>query len=168
MSKNYIKKEIKGQVASFYSLAQFRVARWYIFKPKIPIRVNFRRSCNLRWCYTYFMAILSILLPNGILCGHLVRLWSCGTFFPVWYAARRKIWQPWPQFRVCRPWPTRVTFYNANHRYSEVRGPTVYNRLLRGSHRNLKTRRRMSCQIWTITHLKQGKFKDVQSRCSPR
>jgi hypothetical protein len=39
-----------------------RVARWYIFKPKISIRVNFLRSCNGRYWY--------ILRPFGIFCGY--------------------------------------------------------------------------------------------------
>jgi hypothetical protein len=60
-----------------------RVARWYIFKPKIPIWINFGGP---------FMAIWSILPPLGIVCGHLVYF---GIFFPFWYVVPRKIWQPW-------------------------------------------------------------------------
>jgi hypothetical protein len=45
-----------------------RVARCYIFKPKIPIWVNF---CNVRCWY--------ILWPFGIFCGHLVY------FMVIWY-----------------------------------------------------------------------------------
>jgi hypothetical protein len=30
---------------------QSRVARWFVFKPKIHIWVNFRGSCNGRWWY---------------------------------------------------------------------------------------------------------------------
>jgi hypothetical protein len=48
------------------------VARWHIFKPKIPIWVNFGGTCNGRCLYTYFMSIWSIFWPFGILCGHLV------------------------------------------------------------------------------------------------
>jgi hypothetical protein len=45
-----------------------RVARRHIFKPKIPIWVNFGGSYNGR-CWLYFMEIWSILRPFGILCG---------------------------------------------------------------------------------------------------
>jgi hypothetical protein len=41
-----------------------RVARWYIFKPKIPLWVNFGRPWNRKGWY--------ILWPFGIHCGHLV------------------------------------------------------------------------------------------------
>jgi hypothetical protein len=41
-----------------------RVARWYIFKPKIQIWVNFGVSCNDRCWY--------ILWPSGIHFGHWV------------------------------------------------------------------------------------------------
>jgi hypothetical protein len=36
----------------------------------------------------YFTAILTILWPFGIFCGHLVN------FSPFWYVVPRKIWQP--------------------------------------------------------------------------
>jgi hypothetical protein len=61
---------------------EIRVARWYIFNPKIPIWVNFGGSCNGRflcmlWLFgpfsgnlVYFMALWYI-------------LWSFGLFFPV-------------------------------------------------------------------------------------
>jgi hypothetical protein len=39
-----------------------RVARWYIFKPKIPIWVNFLGACNGRGWY--------ILWPFGLFYGH--------------------------------------------------------------------------------------------------
>jgi hypothetical protein len=58
-----------------------RVARWYIFKPKIPVWVNFRGSCNGRCWY--------ILLRLGPFYGHLIHftticyiLWQSGIFFP--------------------------------------------------------------------------------------
>jgi hypothetical protein len=59
-----------------------RVARWYFFKPKIPIWVNFGGSCNGKCWY-----IRSILLPFGLFYGHLVY------FPPFWYIVPRKIWQ---------------------------------------------------------------------------
>jgi hypothetical protein len=59
-----------------------RVARWFVFKPKIPLWVNFEGSCNGKSGYIlrpfdlfygnwkYFMAVF---------CGHLV------DFPPFWY-----------------------------------------------------------------------------------
>jgi hypothetical protein len=46
-----------------------RVARWYIFKPKIPIWVNFGESCY----GIYYMAIWSVLWPFDI------------CVIPIWY-----------------------------------------------------------------------------------
>jgi hypothetical protein len=69
------------------------VARCYIFKPNIPIWVNFGGSCNgshfllltfgeLYGQFVYFMVVLYILLSFGI-------------FFPFWYVVTTlKIWQP--------------------------------------------------------------------------
>jgi hypothetical protein len=36
----------------------------------------------------YFSAILYILWPFGMFCGHI------GVFFPFWYVVSRNIWQP--------------------------------------------------------------------------
>jgi hypothetical protein len=97
-----------------------RDARWYIFKPKIQICVNFGSSCNGRCWY--------MLWPFGIFFGHLVYFlviwfifwsfgmyifviwyisWSFGIFLVIWYifchlvyffplgyVVTRKIWQP--------------------------------------------------------------------------
>jgi hypothetical protein len=56
-----------------------RVARWHIFRPKIPIWVNLGWICNGRCWYVYFIAIWSILRPLEIFCGYLV----FGIFFNV-------------------------------------------------------------------------------------
>jgi hypothetical protein len=48
-----------------------RVARWYIFKPKIPIRVSFAGSCNRKCWY--------ILWPFGPFSSHFVY------FMALWY-----------------------------------------------------------------------------------
>jgi hypothetical protein len=56
-----------------------RVARWYIFKPKIPISVNFGRFWNGKNWYTYFMPIWSIFRPFDKFYAHLVY------FSPFWY-----------------------------------------------------------------------------------
>jgi hypothetical protein len=76
-----------------------RVARWNIFKTKIPNWVNFGGSYNGTCWY--------ILRSVDLFCSYLVHwmvyfmviwciLWSFGTFFPFWYVASRKIWQPCP------------------------------------------------------------------------
>jgi hypothetical protein len=71
-----------------------RVARWYIFKPKFQIWVNFGGSCNRRGWY--------VLYPFGIFYSHLVfvvAIWYIlhpfGIFFPFWYVVARRIWQPY-------------------------------------------------------------------------
>jgi hypothetical protein len=60
---------------------QCRVARWYVFEPKIRIWVNFGGSFDGRRWY--------ILWPFGLFYGHLVYfmaiwyiLWLFGIFFP--------------------------------------------------------------------------------------
>jgi hypothetical protein len=79
-----------------YLNAQSRVARWHIFKPKIPIWVNFGWSCN-GWCwhvlahFVYFIAIWYILWALGKFYGSLVY------FPPFWSIIPRKIWHRWPK-----------------------------------------------------------------------
>jgi hypothetical protein len=72
---------------------QTRVARWYIFKPEIPIWVNFGGSCNGRcWC-TLCLFGLCILRPFSVgriwtfgkFCGPLVHI-----FFPFCYVVPQK------------------------------------------------------------------------------
>jgi hypothetical protein len=53
-----------------------RVARWYIFKPNIPVWVNFGGP-GMEYV-GIFMAILSIVQPNGIFYG----IWS---IVVIWY-----------------------------------------------------------------------------------
>jgi hypothetical protein len=71
-----------------------RVARWYIFKPKIPFRVNFGGPWNAKVWYN--------LLTFGIYYGHLVYVMIIRKFSgylvyfsPFWYIVSRNIWQPW-------------------------------------------------------------------------
>jgi hypothetical protein len=70
-----------------------RVARWFLFKPKIQIWVNFGGSCNGRCWY-----ILCTLGPFYGLFLYFMDIWysswKFGIFFPFWYFVRRKIWQP--------------------------------------------------------------------------
>jgi hypothetical protein len=83
-------------IPRFSSHSVCRDARWYIFKPKIPIGVNFGRSWNGR---CWFM-----LWPFGMFYGHLVyfmAIWymylisgNLEYFPPFWYIVPRKLWQP--------------------------------------------------------------------------
>jgi hypothetical protein len=52
-----------------------RVARWYVFKPKISIWVNFGGPWNGKGWHTVW--------PFGIYYGHLVYFMAIGIFFPV-------------------------------------------------------------------------------------
>jgi hypothetical protein len=52
-----------------------RVARWHVFKPKVPIWVNFWELAM----EDALMSIWSILWLVGIFCGHLVY------FMVIWY-----------------------------------------------------------------------------------
>jgi hypothetical protein len=85
------------------------VARWLVFKPKIPIWVNFGGP-YLDWTMLiYFMAIWPIVRIFVIFYGHLEYfkdiwdiLWPFGTFWDhlvhliwFWCHVPRKIWQPW-------------------------------------------------------------------------
>jgi hypothetical protein len=54
-----------------------RVARWFIFIPKIPIWVNFVVPGNGKGWY--------ILLQIGIYYGHLVHVWPFGNLVAIWY-----------------------------------------------------------------------------------
>jgi hypothetical protein len=72
-----------------------RVARWYIFRPKIAILVNFEGPCNGICWYNiwplglfYFHLISFDIFYDRFVCGNLVY------FPPFWYILRRKIWQP--------------------------------------------------------------------------
>jgi hypothetical protein len=71
-----------------------RVARWYIFKPKITVWVNF--GGQWRWkMFVCFMAMWSIhvLPPFGTLMYFTAIGKFSGNFFGG-YIATRKIWQP--------------------------------------------------------------------------
>jgi hypothetical protein len=68
---------------------QSRVARWFVFKPKIKIWIKFRGPWRGKCCH--------ILWPFGIFYCHLVyfiavwcSLWSFGIYFPFWYVCTKK------------------------------------------------------------------------------
>jgi hypothetical protein len=70
-----------------------RVARWFVFKPKIQIWEKFGEPCNVRcWYILWTLGLLTvfcyILWTFVIVRGYLVY------FFPFWYFVPRKIWQP--------------------------------------------------------------------------
>jgi hypothetical protein len=68
----------------------YRVARWYIFKPRIPIRVNFGGSSKSTCWYNFW--------PFGLFYGYLVNFVVIGYIFHVCvamlYVCARKICQP--------------------------------------------------------------------------
>jgi hypothetical protein len=89
-----------------------------VFKPKIPILVNFGRPCNGRCWYFLrpfcpFYGRMVFFWPFGTFCSHLVY------FFQFWYVVLRKIWQALvpqcrkPRIRHLSKWqaglPSRVT-----------------------------------------------------------
>jgi hypothetical protein len=67
----FFQRHVKKRMLFRTSRVQIRVARWYIFKPKIPIWIDFGGSCNGRCWYilsplVYFTAIWYILWSFGI------------------------------------------------------------------------------------------------------
>jgi hypothetical protein len=72
-----------------------RVARWFLFRPKILICVCFGGPWNGKCCYTYILVILNILPPLGIFNGHLVIFVVILYIFPRFGIGivQRKIWQ---------------------------------------------------------------------------
>jgi hypothetical protein len=74
---------------------RYRVARWYIFIPKIEIPVYLWAHRNgivgkFYGHFEYFMAIWRISFSFGIICGYYICIFS-----PFWYGALRKNWQTW-------------------------------------------------------------------------
>jgi hypothetical protein len=66
-----------------------RVARWFIFVPKIPIWVNFRRA--LHWkMFIYFKTVWSYFQTFGIFYDHLVHFVFIGYIFPVLVTCTKK------------------------------------------------------------------------------
>jgi hypothetical protein len=79
-----------------YENPEFRVARWYIFKPKIPKFGMFCRA--FEWnILVYLMAILYFVIILHI--------------FPTfWWIVPSKIWQPWS-----RSWMTDMIVERSKH-----------------------------------------------------
>jgi hypothetical protein len=77
------RKSVSKQIIYFIQSAclrlECRVARWFVFKPKIPIWVNFG-GLYVDWKrLIYFMAICNILRTFGKFYDHLVN------FLLIWY-----------------------------------------------------------------------------------
>jgi hypothetical protein len=101
LSRRNCKKifSINAAIQVFCLRGGIRVARWCVFKPKIPIWVNFWGPYIDRKMLMYFMAIWNILRTFGKFYDHLVHFCWFGTFFWFWYHVPTKIWQPWA-FRI--------------------------------------------------------------------
>jgi hypothetical protein len=77
------KEEPSGTSQSGQFAEWHRFARWFIFKPKISIWVNFGGP-YVHWkMLIYFMVIWNILSTFGISCDHLVRASVHWVLFPV-------------------------------------------------------------------------------------
>jgi hypothetical protein len=90
-----------------------RVARWHLFKPKIPIWVNFGgyyngRCWNVLLPFGLFTAISYILWSFGIIYGYLVY------FSPFWYVVPWKIWQPWNSEHSRKAWYGQIETENVH------------------------------------------------------
>jgi hypothetical protein len=91
MSGKDFQKSVIGSCGNASSYLSSRVARWFIFKPKIPIWVNFGGP--------YIGKCLYILWPFGIFYGHLGYFYDHSVHF-VFHCyiftgfGKEKIWQP--------------------------------------------------------------------------
>jgi hypothetical protein len=72
-------------------IRQSRVARWFVFKPKIQIWANFGGSCNGRWWYILWTLGPFYLQSFVIFYGYLVVIRDYfGIFFPVLVCCTKK------------------------------------------------------------------------------
>jgi hypothetical protein len=87
-----------------------RVSRWFVFKPKIPIWVNFIGSCNGSCWY--------ILWAFGIFYCHLVFfivIW----YIVFWYVVPKRIWQPWTMLVfLCLVFLTMIGVYLCRYKHT--------------------------------------------------
>jgi hypothetical protein len=75
-----------------------RVARWHIFKPKIPIWVTFLCLALEDVVVSFVHLVYFMALRYTYIVDIWYVWWLFGIFFPVWYLVPRKIWQSLPQF----------------------------------------------------------------------
>jgi hypothetical protein len=79
-SVSLLRKSERPSEKFYETFLRLRVARWHIFKPKIPIWLNFGGSCNGRCWYILWplgifyrnLVYICILWPFGILNDYLV------------------------------------------------------------------------------------------------
>jgi hypothetical protein len=73
----------------YKNVFEYRVVRWFVFKPKIPTWVNFGGSCNRKcyifWPFGLFYGHWKYFTAFGIFCGHVVY------FSPFWFVVPRQI-----------------------------------------------------------------------------
>jgi hypothetical protein len=91
--KNLFLSQSRSQF--FRTFFYTRVARWFVFKPKIQIWVNYGGSCNgRRW---YILWTLGPFFGLGLLL-YFMDIWYSSWFVVIWYIfwyfVPRKIWQP--------------------------------------------------------------------------
>jgi hypothetical protein len=83
-------------------MSWLRVARWFIYRPKITIWVYFRVSCD--WKCWYILWPFLIFYGNWVyvLYCHMYGIYfaSFGTVFLFWYVVPRNIWQPCSRSQV--------------------------------------------------------------------
>jgi hypothetical protein len=75
-----------------------RVARWHIYKPKIPIWVTFLCLALEDVVVSFVHLVYFMALRYTYIVDIWYVWWLFGIFFPVWYLVPRKIWQSLPQF----------------------------------------------------------------------
>jgi hypothetical protein len=65
------KRKFSPTCSTYFEASGTRVARWFVFKPKIQIWVNYGAPWNEKKL-VYYMALWNIFLPFGIFYGNLV------------------------------------------------------------------------------------------------
>jgi hypothetical protein len=95
--QNFAGLHIKAVVNFKSSHPATRAARWFVFKPKFQIWVNFGGYCNgscwyLLWTFGPFTVFWYTLSTFAV-------IWY---FFQLWHFVPRKIWQPCRQLRDFR------------------------------------------------------------------
>jgi hypothetical protein len=71
-------KRIRNGALALPAVAS-RAARWFLFRPEIPIWVYFGGTWNGKCCYVYILVFSNSLLTLVIFCGHFV------IFIVIWY-----------------------------------------------------------------------------------
>jgi hypothetical protein len=146
----YISSPIKCSGQKVSSMYPTSVARWYIFKPKIPTWVNFGRSCNGRcWYFLWPFCLFYGQTLSGTFdtfCGLLVH------FFPFWYVVPKKIWQPCTQL-----WQLKVILLGtSDDSLNQSATHFIFNRKIQLSNRSVM-------KGWAATLRKTGRWPKRQT-----